>query len=215
MGEEAAKKWAAGILSVEDDPVTGELRVFDRSTQTFSPVPEAGPPAGQPMAPPPEQDQQARKTLYQQANDATGLVAAVTRGLGNTIGQLPGVSIGEQAIKAQSDLLLTVKELQRAYRNNPRMPIAEMKNLEGLLSSGALVSPDALRWQIEQLAEATDRKIIEADQAAQFGATTKIKQEAAQSAANLRRFKAQLGSAGKAGVSDENDEFLRREGIRQ
>lgn len=211
LDEKTALGIASGRYEISLDPMTGERVMVDVATQQIVPLRIAGQGGQQGNAGGQQQGAQARpagaqgKTLYQMADDATGVYSGARTGLANTIGQIPG-AIGEIAqapvqVEAQQSFELFKRDLVRSLALNGKFPVAEQQRIESLVPRGAMTSPESLKSSLRVLDQELAR--IEQDMAASVNDPTvpvKQRQEDMQTLRGVRQARERLGiEAGGAG----------------
>ena len=223
LDEKTALGIASGRYEISLDPMTGERVMVDVATQQIVPLRIAGQGGQQgnaggqaPAQGGQQQGAQARpagtqgKTLYQMADDATGVYSGARTGLANTIGQIPG-AIGEIAqapvqVEAQQSFELFKRDLVRSLALNGKFPVAEQQRIESLVPRGAMTSPESLKSSLRVLDQELAR--IEQDMAASVNDPTvpvKQRQEDMQTLRGVRQARERLGieaggSGGNVGV---------------
>lgn len=236
--EQTAIGVASGRYDVSINPVNGERVLIDVATQQIVPLRMAGQggnAGGQaPSQGGQQQGAQARpagaqgKTLYQMADDATGVYSGARTGLANTIGQIPG-PIGEAAqapkqVEAQQAFDLFKRDLIRSLSVNPKFPVAEMQRIEGLVPRGVMTSGETLKSSLRVLDQELAR--IEQEVAAGINDTNMPVEQRQADIITLRGVRAARerlgietgGSGGNVGAPPVNggavDDYKQRYGLR-
>ncbi|MCP4985418.1 MAG: hypothetical protein GY928_04895, partial [Colwellia sp.] len=133
------------------NPVNGTVSWFNPVTRKLEDV------AGQEVTAPNAQVDDApplSDSLYNKAEDATGVLSTIKNISSNTLGQIPGIGdalYSEEAVQSKNDFDLYRRDLIRSLSLNPRFPVAEQKRIEGLLPLGALTDPRTLRIALKNL----------------------------------------------------------------
>lgn len=234
--EQTAIGVASGRYDVSINPVNGERVLVDVATQQLIPLRmgQGGNAGGQaPAQGGQQQGAQARpagaqgKTLYQMADDATGVYSGARTGLANTIGQIPG-PIGEAAqapkqVEAQQAFDLFKRDLIRSLSVNPKFPVAEMQRIEGLIPRGVMTSGETLKSSLRVLDQELAR--IEQEVAAGINDTNMPVEQRQADIITLRGVRAARerigietgGSGGNVGVPNGGaavDDYKQRYGLR-
>ena len=152
------------------------------------------------------------ETLWQATERATGVASGVASGLARTIGQIPGVSVGQEAEAARSKIRLAGQELIRSMSINPRFPEGEMQRLERMseLDPSILDSPEAMRTRMRQLDRYLRTRLENAERDAQDRSLDEeLRSNQRQNASAIRNFLPTLG------VPQEPEARLGADTIRQ
>lgn len=181
LSDEQAKAFASGMIAIRRDPLTGNTTAINKATgQPIQMAPKAveklstfaeglepvsydgGAQVTQVQNQPQQQAQQPQrtaqakpqsKTLYDQADDATG-AANTLRATASDVTEQFGVKVVSEATRrAQQDYKLAINELIRTLAINKRFPVAEMERIKGFLKPGMFVSSDRLKSEIEVLSQ--------------------------------------------------------------
>ena len=191
---------ASGRYEMSINPMTGERALIDVATQSMVPLSsgQMGGGEGEGASPYSSGELSSGKTLYEMADDATGVAASVRRGASNTLGQLPG-AVGEMftspdAVEAGQEFELFKRDLIRSLSLNPRFPVAEMERIANLVPTGAGVASSTTKVSLESLGRELARIEAEA-QASANDAKTPIEQRQAdmQTLRSVRAARARLG----------------------
>tara|TARA_R110002110_G_scaffold37601_3_gene124031 strand:- start:611 stop:1729 length:1119 start_codon:yes stop_codon:yes gene_type:complete len=168
MSPDIALGVASGRYNISVNPQTGERVIVDIATQKIIPLGQDG------QAPPPyssaEPAAEAEPTLYEMADDATGVVPSIKRGMSDTIGQIPG-PVGRAGtfpdeVKAGASFDLFKRDLIRSLSLNPRFPVAEQQRIENLVPRGVTTAGGTLKSSLEEL----DRELRRIERQAAEGA---------------------------------------------
>jgi hypothetical protein len=143
-------------------------------------------------------EQNEDQTLWQAAEDGTGLWSAVRRGASIVGGQV-GLPQAEKTEQARQTLLTATNELARSLINNPRFPVAEVERVikEAGTQPSVADTPTLMRARLKTLDTVlrSRLKTTEAD-AANMSLPQDLRSAQASNAAAIRAFLPKLGVPG-------------------
>jgi uncharacterized protein YkwD len=181
-----------GTLKLQQDPLTGDRVVVDMTTNRATPVDVDYKPSERGEL---GSDLGSGETLYEQADDATGVVPTVGRAISNTVGQT-GIDMFQapDQTQAASEFDLFKRDLIRSMSLNPRFPVAEQQRIENLIPVGPMTSAASLRTSLEAL----DRELARIEQDTSIGARDRTspvqtRQQDAQTLRAVRLARERLG----------------------
>jgi hypothetical protein len=185
-------------IEIVPNPVTGVIQRIDKvsGTVTETPFSNLSPQdQGLLIAAAEEADEQ---TLWQAAEDGTGLWSAVRRGASIVGGQV-GLPQSEKVEQARQTLLTATNELARSLVNNPRFAVAEVERVikEAGTQPSVADTPTLMRARLKVLDTFLRNRLktAEAD-AANMNLPQDLRSAQASNAAAIRSFIPKLGVPG-------------------
>ena len=185
-----------GNIRYEVVPQTGAVRRIDRLTGNVNEVPISNlPPQVQADLIAADEENQ-NQTLWEAAENGTGLWSAVRAGASRIVGQVPGVPQAQKTEEARQLLSTATNDLARALVINPRFPVAEVERIirEAGTQPGAFDTPELMRSRLKVLDSfLKDRLSIAKQDADNVNLPQETRSAQASNASAIRSFLPRLG----------------------
>jgi len=205
LDEQTATGIAAGYITINTNPITGESVLVNKVTGTSKEI-TAIEESGSQEQPKPRET----KTLWELSEDATGVVSGARAGISKVTGQT-GLPIAEKTEYARQRTRSAQNNLIRALSINPRYPVAEMNRIkeETNIEPKLLDSPRLLRVRMRAVRDYLKSEIDSNKRtASNKKMPAKQRQDALQSIEAMQSFLMEMGvpeeTKGELSKSDQS-----------
>lgn len=188
--ENRAANIVDGTESIEINPNTGKVVSINEATGDVQELPISG---GEAEVPKPKEG----KTLYDQANEATGLVSGAKALWSDVAGQVSEEAVAEGVVDARTRMNTATNELIRALSINPRFPVGEINRIkeEIKLDPSIARSPGALQSRMRALDDQLRLRLDQAKRDANDpNLPEQVRSDQAQNASAIENFLSTMGA---------------------